>query len=354
MLTQLHIQNFRGINSLSLNGFARFNIFVGRNGCGKTTLLEAVSVVANQLTPGWLNQLGVWRELPPASLNNYDSILSVFPQLDSSIPIVLKYKIKDISDDLHLTINSKIENISIDTSEHTTDLSSRDLSLRMSGVSYDLKNAHKSLAHSELLFVPTGYQEKTSGDQKKRHLGCFYIHARRATSLGETARALTELYAKKQQALFIEAMKRVDSRIQNLVPGTRRNTATVLADIGLATLIPINLLGDGFCRICLMATGAVNVGSKLLIVDEIDSGLHHTVMADFWRSLDNLSRSFGTQVFCSTHNDEMLRSTIDAFQGNPDDVRIIRIDRNVDEMVTCQFYTYDLYQKADNVGLDVR
>ena len=38
---QLKIENFRGIKSLEINDLARINLFVGKNNCGKTSVLEA-------------------------------------------------------------------------------------------------------------------------------------------------------------------------------------------------------------------------------------------------------------------------------------------------------------------------
>jgi recombinational DNA repair ATPase RecF len=39
---QLKIENFRGIKSLEIDDLARVNLFVGRNNCGKTSVLEAI------------------------------------------------------------------------------------------------------------------------------------------------------------------------------------------------------------------------------------------------------------------------------------------------------------------------
>jgi DNA replication and repair protein RecF len=54
MLKDIHITDFRGIKELRVTEFSKFNVFIGRNASGKTTLLEAISVAANQVVPnGW-------------------------------------------------------------------------------------------------------------------------------------------------------------------------------------------------------------------------------------------------------------------------------------------------------------
>ena len=45
MLTELQIENFRSIRSLRLDGLGRVNILGGRNGSGKSTVLEAVELL---------------------------------------------------------------------------------------------------------------------------------------------------------------------------------------------------------------------------------------------------------------------------------------------------------------------
>ena len=45
-LSDLSIGNFRGIDHLSIRGLGRVTLLAGRNGVGKTTVLEAVRVHA--------------------------------------------------------------------------------------------------------------------------------------------------------------------------------------------------------------------------------------------------------------------------------------------------------------------
>ena len=42
MLKNIRIENFRGIESLDIRRLKRLNLVTGKNGGGKTTLLEAV------------------------------------------------------------------------------------------------------------------------------------------------------------------------------------------------------------------------------------------------------------------------------------------------------------------------
>ncbi len=358
MLTQLRIKTFRGISGATLADLSRFNVIIGCNGSGKTSILEAVALASNPLNPGWLSTFGKWRELPGVNAENTDALVSAFPTLDIQKPIELEYEVADKPEVYTLRMSAITGGIVFqgdsDPSSDSTSSSAPDSNPQLTGIISELLADGKGLHKAELTLVPQGFQTAVKGVKKNNFLGAFFIHARRATSLGETSRALTELYSRKQQNEFIRAMRSIEPRLENLIPGTRQNSPTVLADVGLPTLMPINLLGDGFCRISLMVTGAVLGTSKLLVIDEIDSGLHHTVMADFWRSLMDLTSLYGVQVFCTTHNEEMLRSTLEAFADQPEAIRIYRMDRSSDGKTGVQPYSYDLFNNADSAGLDVR
>jgi hypothetical protein len=45
MLTRLHLRNFRGFNDHELS-FEKFTLIVGRNNAGKSTIIEALRLVA--------------------------------------------------------------------------------------------------------------------------------------------------------------------------------------------------------------------------------------------------------------------------------------------------------------------
>lgn len=59
MFQSLEIQNFRGFGKFALGELGRINLIVGKNNTGKTSLLEAITLLAN---PGIMGQLpGLFR-----------------------------------------------------------------------------------------------------------------------------------------------------------------------------------------------------------------------------------------------------------------------------------------------------
>ena len=54
---QLEIENFRGIKSLEIDDLARVNLFVGRNNCGKTSVLEAAFLLTGMSNPALIPRI---------------------------------------------------------------------------------------------------------------------------------------------------------------------------------------------------------------------------------------------------------------------------------------------------------
>ncbi len=42
MLEEIEINNYKMIDSLNISGFSNINILLGKNDCGKTSVLEAI------------------------------------------------------------------------------------------------------------------------------------------------------------------------------------------------------------------------------------------------------------------------------------------------------------------------
>ena len=186
-------------------------------------------------------------------------------------------------------------------------------------------------------------------------LGCFYIHGRRATSIKETAQALTKLSeSEEEEKLFLDVLKKIDPRIKRIRAGIQETFPVVLVDVGLQRMIPIHLLGDGFCRVSLILTGIMGSNSQSIVVDEIDSGLHHSTMKKFWKDLIQLTQQFGVQLFVSTHSEEMLYATLEAFEQSPELLRIFRVERDQEESTQIQKYDYALFRDSERAGFEIR
>jgi hypothetical protein len=366
MLTRIKIEAFRGFDSLAIEDFRRVNVFVGPNGGGKTSVLESLFLASQPFLPQALDSINRWRDMPPLNSQTWHTLLTVFREMDCHRTVLFEVDTADGSASLAITAllgrEGTGESEFVPGTTTTNDPGSVNAGSEetVRGIKYLCKAVSGADVELTLELLAGGYQQtgQAKGSRPPQSPipgGCFFIHTRRATSFGETAAALTDLYAKKSEGAFVNALRMVDPRIMRLIPGVQGKQPTILADLGQATLVPISVLGDGFCRVALITTGMVSTRRHgLVIVDEIDSGLHRTVMRGLWESLLAISIERDIQVFCSTHSEEMLQETLPAFAGEPDALRVFRISRNREGAVSQQRYDYEMLQDAQAMGMDVR
>ena len=111
-------------------------------------------------------------------------------------------------------------------------------------------------------------------------------------------------------------LQAVDPRVADIKPGSRGGSPVVLVDVGLPTMLPINVLG--------------------------------------WRGICELVKQEDKQIFCTTHNEEMLARTLDAFADAPELLRVFRLDRMKDGRIEAALYGYDLLGVAERTAVEIR
>ena len=83
---------------------------------------------------------------------------------------------------------------------------------------------------------------------------------------------------------------------------------------------------------------AIACASKAtLLVDEIDTGLHYSRLADMWRMVIKTAAELDVQVFATTHSLDCMNGLQESIAANPElaeHVAVHRIERSIDEAVT--------------------
>ena len=66
---------------------------------------------------------------------------------------------------------------------------------------------------------------------------------------------------------------------------------------GVPYRVPIGSAGDGMWRMLGLALALSNAKGGVLLVDEIDTGLHYSVMENMWRMISERAVVLDVQVF---------------------------------------------------------
>jgi AAA domain, putative AbiEii toxin, Type IV TA system len=72
--------------------------------------------------------------------------------------------------------------------------------------------------------------------------------------------------------------------------------------------IPLASLGDGIRRLLYILLAFPLAEKGLVFIDEIETGIHHSMMGKLWQMILEFAQAFDVQVFASTHSLDCVRS----------------------------------------------
>ena len=86
-------------------------------------------------------------------------------------------------------------------------------------------------------------------------------------------------------------------------------------------------LGGGVIRMFYLACGLILSDNDVCLVEEIDSGIHHSLHAEIWKFVFKVARRYSVQVFATTHGLDCLRGFAEASHDLSDiRARVIRLE----------------------------
>ena len=169
----------------------------------------------------------------------------------------------------------------------------------------------------------------------------------------QNATRLSAMIVQKQEERIVAALKFLDDRIRRLAIIADMSGPAVFVDMGFESLVPLAVCGEGMARLFSIVVELLSIPGGVLLVDEIDNGLHHSVMPDLWRTLGALCQQNRVQVFATTHNEELLFSALEAYKDSPDQLGLFRIDRR-DGRHSATCYDPEAQQAVRELHFEVR
>ena len=161
--------------------------------------------------------------------------------------------------------------------------------------------------------LPFDYVKRIRRDFNKSGVKTQFI-----TSSSLTPEEMINLFNKvvltSEENFVIEALQTIEPKIERIAPGeikykqtsSRSGFRVRLSDSDKP--IPIGSMGDGIWRILGLTLAIVNARNGVLLVDEIDTGLHFSAMSDMWKLISQTAKRLNVQVFATTHNSDCWTS----------------------------------------------
>lgn len=349
MLERLRIRNFRGLNDVTVDKLSRINVVTGRNNAGKTTLIEAILLLVGAanarmaFNPHAIRGFG--KGVPPRWVaDTYWKPL--FSRLDTDrVPEISG--VHSAVGDMTLTIEwerlSKEEFSRDGIKEALAKGSSETRSLKFvyedPGVGRIESEAHETT-------------DKLDVDQSDKYVP-FNVGILQPGegNLNEDAVALGQLRMQKRGALILDALRVVEPRLEGIEDNSSSGAPMICVDVGLPELVPLPVMGAGMTHVARIVLAAATASGGVVLVDEIENGLHHSVLPDVWRVVAKVADQFDVQVFATTHSFECLEAAHEALA--PDDFRVHRLEAK-DGMNRCVTFEPGEIDTAIRHNMEIR
>jgi len=337
MIRKLTATGFRCFREIRVEPLTRVNLFVGENNAGKTSLLEAVELVA----------VGGIEGLVRSAVRRGEQILT-----RSENGTEFKDHLVDPSHlffghDLRLGTSFKVEGQGEAdrwvkcTIELASTLETTIRSLAFESHLTDQQNTRQRLTISPLggVLPPPQYLPDPSPPVN-------FLTAE-AADLSHLGHLWDDLVLTPGESEVISALKIIEPGIEKLA-FLGENRGIIVKLKSSEERLPLGNLGGGLRHLLALVLNLLSARGGFLLVDEIDTGLHYSVMLDMWRLLVETAKRLDVQVFATTHGLDCVRALARLRNRYPEtaaEVTVHRVEKNSPKTVV--YDTDDIVIAAD-------
>lgn len=328
MYHSFSIKNFRCFDDLTIEGLGRINLIGGKNNIGKTALLEALWVHHGAVNPDLGMRVDAFRGLESGDPENFMS--SLFHGFDRNLVIELSAQgdWSGASRKLKIVFESRptFEVPLPEFGKAPLDIQQTS-SVGQPGnkivFDYYHNTGEQIISGGWLVERPVGPGISALGMEKTQNVRPYsengiFLGSGRVSISEQDINRYSQLEIDGQQDGVLQILQVVEPGLKRLAVVSTRQTPSIYADVGVGKLIPVQLMGQGMSRILSLALAIASSPGGMLLVDEIENGLHYTVMEKVWQAIAAFARSYDVQIFATTHSHHCIQSACRAFEGDED------------------------------------
>lgn len=325
LLTDFEIENFRCFDTFKMHNIKRINLIGGMNNAGKTALLEAL-YLSSGMYIGRLIQ--IYNDIRAEKLPNNKQSNDV-----DWLPLFYKGQI-----DQFIKLKSKY------TSLRTKDIYARTCILpdvrdfaNAKITAHDLVTELTAYPSGSFLYAGTYIDDKTtpffgfkqidipeSKDERSlEHMNSFspndlplfngfrsaiFISDANTLKNENLIKAYDELKRKGHGHKLLSAFQLIEPTIESIEVLNLQHPTIHLTRKGEHIPLSLSYFGDAMAKIAAYTIALINKSDCIILLDEIENGIHYTNQPKFWAWLFDLATEFDIQIFATTHSREMIEA----------------------------------------------
>lgn len=322
LLDSLEIKGYRCFEHLTIEKLGRVNLIVGKNNVGKTTLLEVLWIYCQQYFESQFFEILTSRNEVDEIKNNLltDEHFWALRHLYTSHPQFI-----DKTEVAKFTLgrlNDKTEDLNVELS-FPSDTFKRP---RQKTYGYSLRVANQFIRLNGL-------------------------------DTNQLTKLWDEITLTESEDLVLQSLRIINPALRKInfigYPKGAQNRVPVVQVEKSSEPFPLKSLGEGMNRLLGIALALVNCKNGILLIDEIESGLHYSILPNVWKLIFKTAKDLNVQVFATTHSKDCVEAFAQAAVDSPEDGMLIRLERR-DEKIVAKNIEENRLAQAINYEVEVR
>jgi predicted ATPase len=336
MFKKVRIQNFRQFKDLTLDNLAQINLITGANNTGKTSVLEAIFMHVTPDNPEIVLEVARLRDIANVVPDGPNAWGWIFHSHADSETIAMD-SIDTTGDWAKLRIMTS-EGLQLPVSHSRSGArlpGMQEVTIATSGrplhsLVFEYEDSHGQHGSSRIRLDGGDPRIELESGGVGRH-PAFFLASRAARSESD-AQVYSRIVQANLEDEILDALRMVDPRLRRLRVLDTGTGPAVFADFGDGNLLPTSVAGQGFSRLLSMVSSIIEVADGFVLVDELENGLHYSVLPDVWRVIVRTAVTHNVQIFATTHSLECVRAATKAAKDVDDRLALFRLSRRDEDI----------------------
>ncbi len=340
VLDSLEIKNFRAFKHLRIEKLGRVNLIVGKNNVGKSSVLDALTLYAckgdpymifallqerNEITQGDTGNKTPRRSSVDA-LERASSLRFLFhgrPNLSDRTEPIHIGSLHLTNDKVVLSVLSAFSRDYVDTSEASQLPSLADITGNR------VPRINVKVANDPAFQFPLDDDYRSGIIRFRPEVTKVHYVPVMADGLD-----LDEMATLWDNIVLSDLEEDVLASLQVIAPeigavnmvgneGPNGERITKVRTAGVDGPIPLRSMGEGMNRMFGIALALVNAKDGMLLIDEVDTGLHYSVLPELWRLIFEVAHRLNVQVFATSHSWDCIQAFQQAAEDDTEEEGIL-------------------------------
>ena len=325
-ISHLSVARFRSLRELAIGPFGQVNLITGKNNAGKSTLLEAIRLLVTDGAPSTLMSILNYREesvvvetespATPADTSWFCSLFSDFPDLSGCAdPFVITNTNGGSSPVKSVEVKVGWYSEQRDPETGTRNLvpaNATDLFGDPFGVPVlDIKSPSRQRRiriDGRRTMLNRGMIDAADTPR----VPCVYLDPFSSRSTAHLGKLWDSIALTDSAKQVVEAMRIISPDIDDIAmigsDGSSRSRTAIAKSRLFRSPVSLRTFGDGLNRLFGIVLSLVNAAGGVLLVDEIENGLHYSIQDEVWKVIFRMAAQLQVQVFATSHSWDCVHS----------------------------------------------